>query len=350
MRGAILREVSRGGRAFYLHNRVLTIGLAEERLRRLVPHLRVGVAHGRLPPRETERVVRDFAEGRYDVLLCTTIVENGIDVPGANTILVDRADRFGIADLYQLRGRVGRGATRAHAWFLVPRDAFVTPEAKERLEALVAADKAGCGVSLALRDLSIRGAGNLLGAEQSGHISAIGFSLYCQLLRRAVARLRGEAPPLLVNVELDLPFLSRSPLDAAGDGAAACLPYEYVGDEARRIELHRRLAECSSEKELDALLDEVADRFGPPPDALRRLFETTRLRILAAERGIGRVRWSDGSLYLYRDGVPLRHRGRLPTPAGDTPGELLSSILRLVRVEGKAPPTSPSFRHALRVR
>ena len=315
----------------------MTIGFALERLRRLVPHLRVAVGHGQLSPHETERVVGAFAEGRYDVLLCTTIVENGIDIPRANTILVDRADRFGIADLYQLRGRVGRSAAKAYAYFLVPRKELLTADARERLEALAAAKDAGCGVALALRDLSIRGAGNLLGAEQSGHIAAIGFGLYCQLLRRAVARLRGEAPPLLVNVELDLPFLSRSP--AAGGGAAAAyLPWDYVPDDARRIELHRRLAECSSEDELRALQGEVADRFGEPPEPLLRLFRSTLCRILAAERGISRVRFSEGLLYLYRGGAPLRRRGRLPSPAGRTPDELLDSVLRLIRDESRAAP------------
>jgi len=337
VREAILREVGRGGQVFYLHNRVMTIGFALERLRRLVPHLRVAVGHGQLSPHETERVVGAFAEGHYDVLLCTTIVENGIDIPRANTILVDRADRFGIADLYQLRGRVGRSAAKAYAYFLVPRKELLTADARERLEALAAAKDAGCGVALALRDLSIRGAGNLLGAEQSGHIAAIGFGLYCQLLRRAVARLRGEAPPLLVNVELDLPFLSRSP--AAGGGAAAAyLPWDYVPDDARRIELHRRLAECSSEDELRALRGEVADRFGEPPEPLLRLFRSTLCRILAAERGISRVRFSEGLLYLYRGGAPLRRRGRLPSPAGRTPDELLDSVLRLIRDEPRAAP------------
>lgn len=340
VREAILREVGRGGQVFYLHNRVMTIGLALERLRRLVPGLRVAVGHGRLSPHETERVVGAFAEGRYDVLLCTTIVENGIDIPRANTILVDRADRFGIADLYQLRGRVGRGAAKAYAYFLVPRRELLTADARERLEALAAAKDAGCGVALALRDLSIRGAGNLLGAEQSGHIAAIGFGLYCQLLRRAVARLRGEAPPLLVNVELDLPFLARSP--AAGtDAAPAYLPWDYVPDDARRIELHRRLAECASEGELRALEAEVADRFGEPPEPLRRLFRATLCRILAAERGISRVRLADGLLYLYRGGAPLRRRGRLPSPAGRTPDERLDSVLRLIRDEPRVAAPGP---------
>ena len=334
VRDAVLAEVARGGQVFFLHNRVMTIDLALRRLERLFPHLRIGVGHGRLSPRETERVVRDFADGLYDILLCTTIVENGIDVPRANTIVVDRADRFGIADLYQLRGRVGRGSVKAQAWFLVPRGAAITQDAKERLEALSAASRLGSGVSLAMRDLSIRGAGNLLGAEQSGHIAAVGFQLYCQLLRRAIARLRGEAPPLLVNVETDLPFLALGP--SAGEGAAsAFLPYSYVEDDARRIELHRRLAECASEKELDALLAETRDRFGPVPDSLARLFRVTRCRILAAERGITRISMREGALFLYRDGLPLRFRGAVPRPAGSTPDELLASVERLLRLHAR---------------
>ena len=345
VRAAVLAEVSRGGQVFFLHNRVMTIHLVRRRLERLFPHLRIATAHGRLRPRETERIVRDFAAGLYDVLLSTTIVENGIDVPRANTILVDRADRFGIADLYQLRGRVGRGSVKAQAWFLVPKDAAVTADAKERLEALVAASRLGSGVSLAMRDLSIRGAGNLLGAEQSGHIAAVGFQLYCQLLRRAVAQLRGEAPPLLVNVETDLPFLSLGP--GAEDGAAgAFLPYAYVDDDSRRIELHRRLAECASEKELDALRAETRDRFGPVPPALDRLFRLTRCRILAAERGISRISMREGALFLYRDGLPLRFRGAVPRPAGTTPDQLLASVERLLRLHA-AVPDGPARRGAL---
>ncbi|MBQ3810663.1 MAG: transcription-repair coupling factor, partial [Kiritimatiellae bacterium] len=303
VRDAVLAEIGRGGQVFFLHNRVMTIHLVRQRLERLFPHLRIAVGHGRLRPRETERVVRDFAAGLYDILLSTTIVENGIDVPRANTILVDRADRFGIADLYQLRGRVGRGSVKAQAYFLVPKEAAITADAKERLEALAAASRLGSGVSLAMRDLSIRGAGNLLGAEQSGHIAAVGFQLYCQLLRRAVAQLRGEAPPTFVNVETDLPFLALGPSAGEG-GSSAFLPYSYVEDDARRIELHRRLAECSSEAELDALRAETRDRFGPVPAPLARLFRVARIRVLAAERGVTRISMRDGALFLYRDGVP----------------------------------------------
>ena len=333
VRRAILAEVSRGGQVFYLHNRVMTIGLVHERLRRLVPHLRIAVGHGQLSPRETERIMRDFAAGRYDVLLSTTIVENGIDVPRANTILVDRADRFGIADLYQLRGRVGRGSVKAYAYFLIPHEACITGEARERLQALATASRLGAGVSLALRDLSIRGSGNLLGAEQSGHISAVGFSLYCQLLRRAVADLKGEKPPLLVNTEISFPFL------ATGSGAetpgvvSAFLPYSYIDDDSHRIEFHRRLASCSSERELTDLRREMEDRFGASPRSLHRLYRTTLCRILCAERGIARADLRDGYLYLYRNGTPLRFHGALPRPSGKTPDAALDSILRIVRAQ-----------------
>ncbi len=336
VREAVERELSRGGQIFYLHNRVSTLPVVASKLRRMFPSLRVAIGHGQLPASETAAVMRDFAAGRFDVLLSTTIVENGIDVPRANTIIVDRADRFGIADLYQLRGRVGRSREQAWAYFLVPDSDTLSSDARKRLEALEGASDLGCGVSLAMRDLSIRGAGNLLGAEQSGHIAAVGFRLYCQLLRRAVARLRGEEPPLLVDTELALPFLSSSPEPVDG-AAAAFLPREYAGDDSARIEFHRRIAECSSEAELDALRAETTDRFGAPPPELSRLYEAARLRILAAERGISRVRVDpeNGRLFLYRDGTPLRFRGALPVPAGDTPDERLASVMRLVRIQSK---------------
>lgn len=329
---AILTEINRGGQIFYLHNRVLTIDRVYEHLRTLLPHIRIGVGHGQMPPSQIEAVMRDFAAGRYDVLLSTTIIESGIDIPCANTILVDRADRFGIADLYQLRGRVGRGGVKAYAYFMIPPDSYIGPDARERLKALQQHAGLGAGVGLAMRDLGIRGAGNLLGAEQSGHIAAIGFNLYCQLLRRAIARLKGERPPLFVNVDVSLPFLDADP-SGMGGVAAAALPRNYMSEDARRLEFHRRLAECSSEAELQALEAETADRFGAMPEALRRLFAVARCRILAAERGITRIELDDaGTLFLFRDGRACRTRsGNLPRPGGDTPDERLAAIARIIR-------------------
>ena len=346
IRKAVLREIGRGGQVFFLHNRVLTLDRVHARLRTLFPHLRIGVGHGQLRPRETDRVMREFADGRYDILLSTTIVENGIDIPRANTILIDRADRFGIADLYQLRGRVGRGSLKAYAIFLVPHGVPLTTDAKERLQALASASQLGTGVSLALRDLSIRGSGNLLGAEQSGHISAVGFTLYCQLLRRAVAQFRGQPPPLLVNVEANFPFLSMGAgADADADEASgAYLPHLYIAEDSQRIQFHRRLAECASENELQALRAETEDRFGASPAPLRRLYTVALARILSAERNISRIDLREGKLYLYRDGVPLRFRGKLPHPAGQTPQEILDAILRLIRAQTKTAPAPNPIR------
>ncbi len=337
LREAIGRELARGGQVFYLHNRVATLPLVAGQLRQLFPGLRIGMGHGRLPPAETAAAMIEFAEGRQDLFLSTTIVENGIDVPRANTIIVERADRFGVADLYQLRGRVGRSDVQAWAYFLVPDGGAVTGDARQRLEALEAASELGCGVSLAMRDLALRGAGNLLGAEQSGHIAAVGFRLYCQLLRRAVAKLRGEAPPLLVDVELDLPFLSANPGDGGGC-APAFLPESYVSGDSARIDFHRRLAECSSEAELDAFVSDVTDRYGAAPQEARRLYATARLRILAAERGISRIRAESGTnrIFMYRGEAPLRAAGAIPELAGRAPDELLASALRLVSAVAKA--------------
>ena len=329
---AILAEIGRGGQVFYLHNRVLTIDLVYAHLRELLPHIRIGVGHGQMPPAQIEGVMRDFAAGRYDVLLSTTIVESGIDIPRANTILVDRADRFGIADLYQLRGRVGRGGVKAFAYFMIPPESVVASDARERLKALQQHAGLGAGVGLAMRDLGIRGAGNLLGAEQSGHIAAVGFNLYCQLLRHAIARLRGERPPLFVNVDVALPFLETDP--SAADGAAAAfLPRAYMPEDMRRLEFHRRIAECASEAEVAALETETADRFGTAPEALRRLFAVARCRILAAERGISRIELDDaGSLFLFRGDRACRTRsGALPRPGGNTPDERLACIAAIIR-------------------
>ena len=211
VRQAIERELARGGQVYYLYNRVLTIRRMEERLRTLVPSARIEVAHGQMESSTLAAKMQHFAKGDADVLLCTTIVESGLDIPRANTILVDRADRFGMAELYQLRGRVGRSSRQGYAYFLLPEEGLVDSEARERLNALKRHAGLGAGFNIALRDLELRGAGNLLGSEQSGHIAAVGFSLYCQLLQRTIARLKGEEVPMLVDVTLNLDFLDFSP-------------------------------------------------------------------------------------------------------------------------------------------
>ena len=331
VREAIQRELDRGGQVFYLHNRIASIEIVHERLRQLVPRARVAVAHGQMSAAEVENVMRRFTEGDFDVLLSTTIIENGVDIPRANTILIDRADRFGIADLYQLRGRVGRGSRRGYAYLLTPGTAL-DADARERLKALREHQGGGAGFKLAMRDLGIRGAGNLLGAAQSGHIAAVGFTLYCQLLRRSVAQLKGEPPPLVVDAEVTLDSLDTSP-GSTDPARSACIPYGYIEEDAHRIAAFRRLAECSSVAEVDAFRRDLADRFGPPPPPVERLLRVTRLRIRLSERHIPRLEVAGDELRVFLpDGTMLRERGgALPRVPPDDPDAQLKRIEKLIR-------------------
>ena len=291
VRAAITRELARGGQVYYLYNRVLTIEKAAARLRALVPDARIEVAHGQMPSATLSAKMQAFAKGRSDVLLCTTIVESGLDIPRANTILVDRADRFGLAELYQLRGRVGRSARQGYAFFLLPAEGLVDAEARERLDALKRHAGLGAGFG-----------GNLLGREQSGHIAAVGFQLYCQLLQRTVARLKGESVPDIVDVTLNFDFLDFSPGSDDADEMGACLPYDYVEDEGQRMEFHRRLAETSTLKDVTRLKGELADRFGKLPKAAARLVKLAELRVLCAQAGISRIDVRKGRAVFYRVG------------------------------------------------
>ena len=329
--GAIRQELNRNGQVYFLYNRVMTIHLMEQRLRKLVPAAAVAVAHGQMPSAALAKVMREFEAGEVDVLLCTTLVENGLDIPRANTILVHRADRFGIADLYQLRGRVGRSSQKGFAWLLTPEGGHIDEDARQRIAALQKHSGLGAGFNLALRDLEIRGAGNMLGAAQSGHIAAIGFGLYCQLLRRTIARMKGESPPLLVDVDLTLDFLDFSP-GTSDPARAACLPYDYIEDEGHRLILHRRLAEAVTPKEVKALRDELADRYGKPPPPALRLLRVTELRILAAQKKIGRIEASAGKAYLYpaNTRAPLLINKRIPSVTGKNADDMLKSIIKTV--------------------
>ena len=285
VREAVLREVNRGGQVFYLHNRVGTIDWVRGRLERLLPGVRIGVGHGQMTERALAEVMHRFVRREFDVLLCTTIVESGVDIPSVNTILIDRADRFGMAELYQLRGRVGRGKNQAYAYLLLPRHGQLFSAARQRIGAIKRHTSLGAGFKLALRDLEIRGAGNVLGAAQSGHIAAVGFDLYCQLLNRTVARLKGEAERPIVDVQVRFDFLDLTP-DPAREGCAAVIPRAYVEDESQRIGLYRKVAGVSYEAEIDGLAAEFRDRFGPLPPPVRRLLELARLRVLAAGLGL----------------------------------------------------------------
>ncbi|MGI8512632.1 MAG: transcription-repair coupling factor, partial [Solirubrobacteraceae bacterium] len=284
VRRALEREAGRGGQAFFLHNRVETIDETAERLRGLCPGVRFTVAHGQLDEKALEERMLAFLRGEADVLVCTSIIESGIDIPQANTLIVERADSFGLAQLYQIRGRVGRSRDRAFAYLLYPSAAALTPEAADRLTALSDYTELGAGVKIALRDLEIRGAGNLLGDEQSGHVAALGFELYMQMLDAAVRELGTEAAdaapePVRLDVNVD-----------------AYVPADYIAYEQAKIDVHRRIAGAREVAELGVLRDELEDRFGPPPEPLVNLLELQRARIILGEAGVQNVFFRDGRL------------------------------------------------------
>jgi transcription-repair coupling factor (superfamily II helicase) len=276
VREAILRELDRGGQIFYLHNRVKTIELFTEKLEKLVPEARIGIGHGQMPEDELERVMAEFADGKFDVLVCTTIIESGLDLPNVNTLIVDRADRFGLAQLYQIRGRIGRSARRAYSYLIVPRGKKLTDTAEQRLNTILAATELGVGYQIAMRDLEIRGAGNILGAEQSGQIAAVGFDLYSRLLAEAVADLKADAEGKprperardFSQVQVDL-------------GLDARLPYTYVEDFVERLTLYHRIARILDLDAIEDLREELRDRFGPLPRQAELLLYQTRVRVLA---------------------------------------------------------------------
>lgn len=327
VRSAVSRELARGGQVYYLHNRVTTISKAESRLRALCPEAKIDVAHGQMPTGTLAEKMRRFADGRTDVLICTTIVESGLDITRANTILVDRADRFGIAELYQLRGRVGRGSRQGYAYFLLPEAGLLDSEARERLDALRKHSGHGSGYNLSLRDLEIRGAGNLLGSEQSGHIVAVGFTLYCQLLQRTIARMKGEAVPDPVDVSVNFDFLDASP-GSSDTVSGASLPYDYVEEEPQRLDFHRRLAEAAEIRDVSRLRRELADRYGKLPPQAARLVKVAEFRVRCAAKRITRVdvKGERAVFYLRGDASPAF----VERVTGATPDRKLSSLFKSV--------------------
>jgi len=281
MREAVLRELERQGQVFFVHNRVQSIEMVADRLRRLIPEARIAVAHGQMPEDQLERVTSEFLRGKSDVLVCTTIIESGLDMPNVNTLIVNRADKFGLTQLYQLRGRVGRGATLAYAYFLFDKGKRLTPVAEKRLRTIHEATELGAGFNIAMRDLEIRGAGTLLGVRQSGHIGAVGFNLYSQMLATAVENLKAQkaglpaAPPeqKLPPPSIDLPL-------------PALIPGDYVSDVMTRLSLYQRLADITDERETRAFAQELTDRFGPPPLEVNNLLYIVRVKALGARAGI----------------------------------------------------------------
>ena len=279
VREAVLRELKRGGQVFFLHNEVDTIANMHERLQELLPEARIGIAHGQLRERELEQVMRDFLQQRFNVLLCSTIIETGIDIPNANTIIINRADKFGLAQLHQLRGRVGRSHHQAYAYLLTPE--YITKDAEKRLDAIAAADELGAGFTLAMQDLEIRGAGEILGEGQSGEMIQVGFTLYTEMLKQAVRDLKkGRQPdldaPLGVTTEIKL----HSP---------ALLPESYCPDIHERLVLYKRLATCETEAQINSVHEELVDRFGLPEQPVKTLIESHRIRLVAKEMGIDAI-------------------------------------------------------------
>ncbi len=273
---ALRRELLRDGQVFYIHNRVNSIEKAAAKLRELVPEARVATAHGQMNEKALEQVMLDFWEKRFDVLVCTTLVESGLDVSNANTMIIERADTLGLSQLHQLRGRVGRSRERAYAYFLYPSEKPLTETAHERLATLAQHSDLGGGMAIAMKDLEIRGAGNLLGGEQSGHIADVGFDLYVRLVGEAVSEFKGESEPELNEVRIELPV-------------DAHLPHDYIESERLRLEMYRRLAEVRSDADVDVLAEEMVDRYGEPPVEVVCLQLVARFRARARQAGIGEV-------------------------------------------------------------
>ena len=279
VREAVLRELKRGGQVFFLHNEVDTIENMRERLETLLPEARIGVAHGQLRERELEQVMRDFLQQRFNVLLCSTIIETGIDIPNANTIIINRADKFGLAQLHQLRGRVGRSHHQAYAYLLTPE--YITKDAEKRLDAIAAADELGAGFTLAMQDLEIRGAGEILGEGQSGEMIQVGFTLYTEMLKQAVRDLKkGRQPDLDAPLGITTEIKLHSP---------ALLPESYCPDIHERLVLYKRLAVCETMQQINAIHEELVDRFGLPEQPVKTLIESHHLRLAAKELGIDAI-------------------------------------------------------------
>jgi transcription-repair coupling factor (superfamily II helicase) len=364
IRDAIQRELNREGQVYYLHNRVMDIHSVALKIATLVPNARIVVGHGQMETDELEEVMAKFINGQADVLVSTTIIESGIDIPNANTIIIDRADRFGLSDLYQLRGRVGRYKHQAYAYLMLPRHAALFRDVRKRLSAIKQYSSLGSGFKIAMRDLEIRGAGNLLGAEQSGHITAVGFDLYCQLLKQSVSALKGEKVKPRIEVQMRLDFLAlhpgeeqkpekverrrpRSPdlsievprevgtyviddddeslpeddTPLATRRSAAFLPLSYIKESHQRIEIYRKLAQATDKESLERLRAELRDRFGKLPPSVELLLDMTELKTLAADRLVTAIETKGDRLILTRNNDYITYGGKFP---------------RLTKKEGKA--------------
>jgi transcription-repair coupling factor (superfamily II helicase) len=353
IRAAIDRELERQGQVFFLHNRIASIERVRERIVHLCPQARVEIGHGQMDADELEAVMARFIAGKIDVLVCTTIIESGLDIPNANTIIIDRADQFGLADLYQLRGRVGRAEHKAYAYLLLPREMMTVGAARKRISAIKQYSSLGAGFRIAMRDLEIRGAGSILGTAQSGHIIAVGFDLYCQLLKQAVAQLKGQKPRLRLDVDVRLDFVVTNEAEfiapptkpngfpapnAFGVGKAplperipAFIPVAYVSDPAMRIRSYREIAEITSREQLERLRRDWRDRFGAFPPAVDNLFALVEMKLAAAESGVSRVEVRERKVMLTRHGDFILVAGKFPRLVGSKIDQHLPEVVELIK-------------------
>ncbi len=345
IREAINRELARQGQIYFLHNRIHSIERVALRIKELCPGARVEIGHGQMEEHELEEVMQRFVFGETDVLVSTTIIESGLDIPNANTIIIDRADRFGLADLYQLRGRVGRAEHKAYAYLLLPRDMMAMGAARKRINAIKQYSSLGAGFKIAMRDLEIRGAGNILGTAQSGHIIAVGFDLYCQLLKQAVAKLKGEKikPRLELVLRLDFVAANESEFHAIADSlrnpqsairhpqAPAFLPASYISESQTRIQAYRQLAEVTAQEQIDRLRKNWRDRFGALPRAVDNLLALTEIKLAGAARKITRIEVKENKLMLTRAGDYVLLGGKFPRLVAGEPDQRLRETLEMVR-------------------
>jgi transcription-repair coupling factor (superfamily II helicase) len=317
VRQVILRELERNGQVFFVHNRVQSIALAASKLQDLVPEARIAIAHGQMPEEQLEKVMTDFIAGRYDILVTTTIIQLGLDMPNVNTLIIDQADRFGLAQLYQLRGRVGRGINQAYAYFFFNEGKQLTPQAHKRLRTIFEATELGSGFAIAMKDLEIRGAGNLLGVKQSGHIAALGFDLYCQLLAEAVEELKAKQAG---EVRTSVIAVSQSPEHGEGEAKQspsislpldAHIPEEYVSNLNTRLSLYHRLAKVEHIEEVADIAQEFKDRFGPLPEPVENLLYIVKIKVLATRAEVSSISTQGRQIVIKPHAVnsPLKIRG-----------------------------------------
>jgi len=330
IRSALEKELARQGQVFFLHNRVKSIRGMKRRIEGLVPGVRVEVGHGQMGDDELEDVMKRFIAHDFDVLVCTTIIESGVDIPNANTIIIDRADRFGLADLYQIRGRVGRADRRAYAYLMLPPDMLTVGDSRKRINAIKQYSALGAGFKIAMRDLEIRGAGNLLGTQQSGHIAAIGFDLYCQLLKQSVSKLKGEPAGDRIDMSVHIDFLCTNEAQytqSPSGSMPAYVPANYMPEARLRITAYRELAEASEIKDLELLRENWSDRFGKAPPAVENLLMSTEIKIRAALKGCSGLEIQNEKLKLTKNGKYVQINGKFPRLIGDDEAELLESAL-----------------------